>query len=114
MLPFGIYCDETPVGFVMIGYDEIRDGEIRGVKGFAYSIRRFMIDERYQKKGYGRAALRLALDHIAARPKGPAESVYLSYEPENGTAAALYRSFGFAETGDTDEGELIAVRRIDL
>lgn len=113
-LPFGIYDDETPVGFLMIGYDEVKAGEIKGVLGYAYSIWRFMIDERYQGRGYGRRALALAIDYIAALPKGPAEYMYLSYDPENTRAAALYASFGFAETGDLDDGELIAIRKIAL
>jgi diamine N-acetyltransferase len=33
----------------------------------------------------------------------------LSYEPENGVARELYRSFGFAETGEYDVEEMIAV-----
>lgn len=109
-LPFGIYEDETPVGFIMIGFCNVEEGEIRGVLGNTYSIWRFMIDERYQGKGYGRKALELALDYIRTFPKGPSEYIFLSYEPENKCAAALYRSFGFMETGDIDDGELIAVR----
>jgi len=112
-LPFGIYDDAVPIGFLMIGYTDVEEGEIKGVLGNAYCIWRFMIDERFQGRGYGRQAFQLALDYIRTFPKGSSEYIYLSYEPENKGAAALYRSFGFEETGDHDEDELIAVRRIE-
>ena len=56
-----------------------------------------MIDKRYQGKGYGRKAMQLALDYIRTLPCGPAESIWLSYEPENEVAKKLYSSFGFVE-----------------
>ena len=56
-----------------------------------------MIDQRYQKKGYGRQALQLALDYIRTCPAGPAAYCWLSFEPENEAARRLYRSCGFVE-----------------
>jgi len=111
-LPFGIFEDALPIGFVMFGYSFVEENEIRGVHGNTYSIWRFMIDERYQGKGYGKKAMQLAIDYIRTFPKGPSEYIYLSYEPDNTGAAALYHSFGFVETGDLDEGEVIAIRGI--
>ena len=109
-LPYGIYDGDTPIGFLMIGYgcdgtpycgaDESRN---------SYSLWRFMIDEKYQHKGYGRMALTLALDFIKTFPCGPATLCYLSYEPENTVAKSLYSKFGFKENGEFDEGEAIAV-----
>lgn len=40
---------------------------------------------------------------------GEAQYCWLSYEPENTAAKKLYHSFGFRETGEMDEGEIIAV-----
>ncbi|MPN03511.1 hypothetical protein SDC9_150741 [bioreactor metagenome] len=34
--------------------------------------------------------------------------VLLSYEPDNLVAKALYKSIGFVETGDIEDGELVA------
>ena len=108
--PFGIYDDETPVGFLMIGFDsddywddapEIANGN--------YNLWRLMIDKKYQGKGYGREAIKLALDFISTKPCGEAEYCWLSYEPENKVAASLYSSFGFVETGEMDGEEVIAV-----
>ena len=71
-----------------------------------------MIDEKYQQKGYGREAVRLALEFIRTFPCGKAEYCVLSYEPENIIAKKLYASFGFEETGEIAGGEAIAVLKL--
>ena len=48
-----------------------------------YEIWRFMIDKCYQGRGYGREALKHALDFIRTWPCGKAEFCWISYEPEN-------------------------------
>lgn len=116
-LPFGIFDDETPVGFLMIGFNEAVFDEMfaEGVPEVLknnYSLWRLMIDEKYQKKGYGKEAVRLALDFIKTWPCGKAEYCVLSYEPENEIARKLYHSFGFVETGETEGDELIAVLKL--
>ena len=98
-MPFGIYDGETPVGFLMIGYN-VRgdwDDETPDFSKNSYLIWRFMIDKKYQGKGYGRAAMTLALDYIKTFPCGKADCCWLSYEPENEVAKKLYASFGFVE-----------------
>ena len=112
--PFGIYDDETPVGFCMIGFGADDDWEdAPAIAKGSYNLWRFMIDERYQRKGYGRAAMHLILDFIAGEPCGPAKYCWLSYEPENTAAKALYASFGFTETGEWDGGEVIAALKLN-
>ena len=105
-LPFGIYLEDKPIGFLMIGYypdlEYARkafgeDEEIPDYVPGSYLVWRFMIDQEYQGKGYGREAFRLALEYIKTRPCGSAEYCWLSYEPENKVAGKLYRSFGFEE-----------------
>ena len=109
--PFGIYDDETPVGFCMIGYGTDDSWEnAPAVAKDSYNLWRFMIDRRHQGKGYGKAAMKLILDFIATRPCGPAKLCWLSYEPENTVAKALYSAFGFRETSEWDGDEVIAVR----
>ena len=71
-----------------------------------------MIDERYQGRGYGREAVRLALNFVRTWPCGSADYCWLSYEPENDVARELCRSFGFAETGEYNGEELIAVLKL--
>ena len=111
--PFGIYENETPVGFLMIGFDidDYWDDAPSIAKG-NYNLWRLMIDKAYQRRGYGKEAVQLALDFIKSFPCGKAEYCWLSYEPENEAARQLYRSFGFSETGEVDGEELIAVLRL--
>ena len=111
--PFGIYDDDTPVGFLMIGFgtDDYWD-DAPPIAAGNYNLWRLMIDEKHQKKGYGREAVKLALDFINTLPCGKAEYCWLSYEPENEVARRLYHSFGFEETGEKDCDELIAVLKL--
>lgn len=108
--PFGIFDENVPVGFLMIGYDV--DDSYENPPKIAYgnySIWRLMIDEKYQRKGYGREALRLALDFIRTYPCGKAKFCYLSYEPDNENAKKLYTEFGFTENGEMDDDEVVSV-----
>lgn len=115
--PFGIYDGKKPVGFLMIGfneavtYDAFDDAPPQILKN-NYSIWRLMIDKRYQGRGYGREAIRLALKFIRTWPCGKAEFCSLSYEPENTVAAKLYHSFGFEENGEMDGDEIVAVLKL--
>lgn len=113
VLPYGIFEGDTPVGFLMIGYgvDETYE-DAPAIAYNNYSVWRLMIDREQQGKGYGREALALALELVKTKPCGEAEYCFLSYEPENKVAEALYRSFGFKETGEWDGDELIAALRI--
>ena len=111
--PFGIYEGETPVGFLMIGFDaddcwEDAPSIARG----NYNLWRLMIDKNYQNKGYGKEAVRLALEFIKTFPCGKADFCWLSYEPENEIASRLYHSFGFVETGEMDGDDIIAVLKL--
>ena len=108
-----IYEDDTPVGFLMVGFDTDDDWEDAPLiaKG-NYNLWRLMIDKIYQNKGYGKEAVRLALEFIKTFPCGKAEYCWLSYEPENEIASQLYRSFGFVETGEMYEEELIAILKL--
>ena len=111
--PFGIYEGDTPVGFIMIGFDvdDYWDDAPEIARG-NYNLWRLMIDKKYQGKGYGKEAVRLALEFINTFPCGSAEYCWLSYEPENEAARNVYSSFGFSETGEMDGEELIAVLKL--
>src|SRR5262245_7417413 len=73
--PMGIYDDETMVGFLMYG----RDPQDR-----QYWLYRFMIDQRYQHRGFGRAALTRLIDLLQRIP-GCTE-VNVGYDPANSQA----------------------------
>ena len=86
--PFGVYENDTLVGFIMMGY--------YGVKQY-YTLWKFMIDERYQNKGFGRLALKLGIDFI--KEKFGQVDIYTGVVPENKVAKGLYESVGFVDTG---------------
>lgn len=111
--PFGIYEDDVPVGFLMIGFDvdDYWEDAPEIAKG-NYNLWRLMIDKEFQGKGYGKEAVRLALEYIKTMPCGKAEYCWLSYEPDNEVAKRLYSSFGFTETGEMDGEEAITVLKI--
>ena len=107
-LPFAIYSDEQMVGFVMIVYG-ITSYELPKVAENNYCILRLMIDEQYQRRGYGREAMQKILDYIRTFPAGPAELCWISYEPDNVVAKRLYESFGFRENGEIANNEPVAI-----
>lgn len=113
VFPFGIYDDDMPIGFLMIGYDVDETWEnVPNIAKENYNLWRLMIDETYQQKGFGKEAMKLALDFIKSFPCGKAEYCWLSYEPENKIAKELYHSFGFVENGDMDGDEVIAILKL--
>lgn len=95
--PFAVCRDSEVVGYVMVIYDY--DEEV-------YNIWHLMIDKAHQGKGYGRAALELALAYIRTKPFGDSNQVLLTVNPENHAACGLYRTLGFSETGRSDEDEI--------
>ena len=110
---FGIYKGNTPIGFLMIGYDVNSDGE--GAPEIAkgnYNIWRLMVDKKFQGKGFGKKAMNLALEFVNTFPCGTVKYCWLSYEAENDVTRQLYSSFGFVETGEKDGEELIAVLKL--
>ena len=105
---FAIYKNKTIIGFIMFDYDNdwtgeeyeewLQSDEYKSYEGkYYYYIWRFMIDKKYQNKGYGRETIKQVLDLIKTFPDGKAEYVLLSYEPNNEVAKKLYASFGFVE-----------------
>ena len=107
---FGIYNDDAPVGFLMIGFDVNSDDE--GAPKIAkgnYNIWRFMIDKKFQGKGFGKKAMNLALEFVNTFPCGTAKYCWLSYESDNVVAQQLYKSVGFVETDENDGEEIVAI-----
>ena len=71
-----------------------------------------MIDRAFQGQGLGTQALQLSLDYLRTFPCGPADSCWLSYEPDNAAARALYHAAGFVENGSFCGDEVVAVRKL--
>ena len=89
--PFGIYdadahyqANPSMVGFVMY--------ELIDAVGF---ILRLMIDEKFQRRGYGRAAMIEVIRRLKLHPE--VERVATSHNRKNETAAQLYEGLGFVD-----------------
>lgn len=105
---YAIYNEETMVGFIAMSYEQDNHGV------YFYDIYRFMIDKRYQKKGYGKRALIKALEILKSLPLGKASVVKVMYTIDNLVAKNLYESVGFIDKGTTNEdGEIIAQYILD-
>ena len=84
------------------------DGKVVGLmlvkdmdeKPVCYDLQQFMIDSRYQGRGYGAAALGLLLDELRAEKKYPVAEVCV--HRDNAAALALFAGAGFADTGYVD------------
>ena len=95
--PVAIYADNTLVGFAMYGSF--------GPNKHTW-IDRIIIDEKYQGKGYGRAAMIKLIDIVTK--KYDVVDVYLSFVDGNEAAYNLYKSLGFKYINERDEnGEYI-------
>jgi diamine N-acetyltransferase len=95
--PMAIYDDETIVGFLMHGVDP-QDRQ--------HWLYRFMIDQRYQGRGLGHAALARLIELLRRTPG--CTGVNVGYDPANVVAERLYLSAGFEQTGLASWGELTA------
>ena len=75
-------------------------------RGFNWS---YFIDRKYQGKGYGKAAAKLAVKILrAADPEMP---IKLSAEAGNIKAQKLYRSLGFTKSDELDGDDLVFILR---
>ncbi len=99
--PLAVLVDGVVVGHMMWAIDEA-DGS-RWIGGV-------VIDATAQGRGIGRAALEALIARLAADPE--CREVALSYDPENQVARRLYASLGFVETGEREDDELVARRRV--
>jgi diamine N-acetyltransferase len=105
-MSFAIYNSERMIGFTLMYHDEAEENEFGDDS--CYGICRFMIDQKFQGNGYGRESMKVVLEYLKSEPQGEASSIYLTYDPENKVAQSLYKSFGFIETGEISEGEIVA------
>lgn len=92
---FVIYDDEKPVGMGM--YYDCPELD-------AYDLSQLFIDQRYQGRGYGKAATKMVLD--AMTQDGKYSKVFLCYIEGNEIAKKLYEQLGFVEI-DRDGDEII-------
>lgn len=87
------------VGFLVYGIDPDDD---------EYWLITFMIDHRFQGRGWGRQALTAFLERFDR--DHPHTVLRLGHHPDNTVAASLYGSLGFRPTGEHIGGEVIRER----
>ena len=102
LVPLGIYVNGRAVGFALLAFDENCS-----INENRYWLVRFMIDQGYQGLGYGKAALNEVLGYFNAHC---ADRVKLSTSPANTIALSLFHEFGFRETGERNDSEIILKR----
>ena len=85
----GIFNDNRPVGFVMLDLIEEEN------KCFLW---RFMIDRKYQGKGFGKIALTQVVNFV--RSLNLYTYIATSYVPAENSAGGFYKNFGFIESDE--------------
>jgi diamine N-acetyltransferase len=96
-----IYDDETPVGFVML-YDPTLAEKPEEPDFFLW---RLMIDKAHQRRGLGRTAVKMLIDHVRTRPS--AKKLLVSHMNRADALGRFYGSLGFVYTGAEEEGEKV-------
>ena len=91
-----IYSDTELVG--MLAY-YLHDGE----HGYFYWLYHLMIDKKYQGKGYGESAVKLAVQEMYQLG---ATEIRTMYMPGNVRAQKLYKKLGFEQVGTLDGGDI--------
>lgn len=91
-----IYRNERPVGMLLFLDDE---------ESKAYEFDQVFVDEKYQGRGYGSAAVELALNLM--KLDGKYDRVVVRHKESNKIAQRMYEKFGFAVSDGTEDGEII-------
>jgi diamine N-acetyltransferase len=106
----GVYADEAPVGLVLLYDPSLAPAtpDMAAEPDELY-VWRFMIDASFQSQGFGRQAFAGIIEHAKSRPA--VSRVTLSFVPSDGNAEPFYASFGFARTGEVDDGEIVMTMR---
>ena len=86
--PFAVCDDHRVVGFIMMGYYEDKH---------YYTLWKLLIDQDFQRRGYGRKALELGIAFL--REQFGISEIFTGVSPGNAAAKKLYHSAGFRETG---------------
>lgn len=102
--PRAIYADDRLVGFLMYCVETDPPDPL------LYWLFRFMIDREHQGQGFGKAALRLAIDEMT---QAGANRIRTMHRPRNTVASRLYRSAGFVEVGTLDDGDTALELRVE-
>ena len=108
---WAVYDGDEIVGFTMIS-DNIPQATLDADPTLAgpYFLWRLLIDERYQRRGYGSATLDAVVAYVRSRPSG--DALITSAGQGDGSPQPFYEGYGFVPTGEMMEGEVVL--RLDL
>jgi diamine N-acetyltransferase len=98
-LYWAVYAEDTPVGFVMIA------DEVAAPDYIPHYLWKLLIDERYQRQGFGTATLDLIVGYFRGRPG--VEVLTTSAGQGDGSPIAFYERYGFARTGEAHSDEVL-------
>ena len=87
-----VHAEVTPVGFVMIA-DEVGSPEY-----IPHYLWKLLIDERYQRQGFGTATLDLIVEYFGGRLG--VEVLNTSAAQGDGSPITFYERYGFEQTGE--------------
>ncbi|WP_313466766.1 GNAT family N-acetyltransferase, partial [Carnobacterium sp.] len=102
--PFFINLNNTVIGYTAFVFDKKIEEEY-----LQYWLWQFMIDEKYQGKGYASLALEKIMNYFE---EAKANYITLSTKPTNKNAIRLYKKFGFFETGKMNGDEVILQKNL--
>ena len=89
---FAVFQENTPVGLALV-----RDLDEEPA---CYELQQFMVDARFQNRGYGTQALRLLLRLLEGERRY--DGVEVCVKAKNAAALHLYQKLGFSDTGYVD------------
>jgi diamine N-acetyltransferase len=101
--PRAIVAGDEVVGFLMLEIDPQEED------GRPFWLWRLMVGEAFQGRGYGSAALQLAIDEV--RERGGTE-IYTSWVDQPDGPGPFYLRRGFEPTGEIDDDEVVARRLV--
>jgi diamine N-acetyltransferase len=99
---WGLYDEDTPVGFVMIA------DEVDGPSYISQYLWKLLIDERHQRRGYGTAALDLVVEYFRNRPG--VEVMWTSAGEGEDSPIPFYERYGFERTGEMVDDDEVKLR----
>lgn len=103
----GIYLFDELIGFVVLEYNENENK-----KTSEFWLNDFLIDERFQGKGYGKKVLDSIIDHV--KNDLHFNKIYLRVAIENIPARSLYTKIGFQSTNNFVEGGKEEIFALDI
>lgn len=102
---YAVYNEDNPIGLIM-QRDYLRDNKVICI------LDQFMIDKKYQGKGFGKKTMELWLSMI--KNEGKYDSIMLCYIEGNLEAEKMYKKLGFVRCPEEDDGdELVMICRFN-